>query len=297
MDMKKILQAFDGASTKPVEGSHDMKKFLSVVTESTNRQSVAEQMITQEYSKPKSKQGNGIINKYFESVKKELAEEAQEELSQRKQLIAEKTQRVLEKMQKAEAPKPRNFVAKNAKTGGAGAHKDKKKAAKQGDVKHKGKEIAEVSLGDYRKKAALSKATSQIDKFFGRDDPQKVAHAEKNIARREKGLARADHRLDRTVKAMPKPAPEPIDKERLLARLAQLEREFDPHYEYSDDHRVWSHNKDLDHQIRAIKRQLQSADESMVEGDEDPCWADYHMVGTKKKGGKTVPNCVPNKKG
>jgi len=32
---------------------------------------------------------------------------------------------------------PRNFVAKNAKTSGAGAHKDKKKAAKQGQEKHK----------------------------------------------------------------------------------------------------------------------------------------------------------------
>jgi hypothetical protein len=38
-------------------------------------------------------------------------------------------------------PKPRNFVAKNAKMGGAGQHKDKKKAEKQGDVKHK-KELA-----------------------------------------------------------------------------------------------------------------------------------------------------------
>jgi hypothetical protein len=38
---------------------------------------------------------------------------------------------------KAETPKPRNFVAKNAKMGGAGAHKDKKKADKQGDVKHR----------------------------------------------------------------------------------------------------------------------------------------------------------------
>lgn len=37
---------------------------------------------------------------------------------------------------------PRNFVAKNAKTGGAGAHKDKKKAEKQGKVKHK-KPLAE----------------------------------------------------------------------------------------------------------------------------------------------------------
>jgi hypothetical protein len=41
--------------------------------------------------------------------------------------------------------KPRNFVAKNAiaTTSGAGAHKDKKKALKQGDVKHKGQEFAE----------------------------------------------------------------------------------------------------------------------------------------------------------
>ena len=39
--------------------------------------------------------------------------------------------------------KPRNFVAKNAAatTSGAGAHKDKKKAAKQGDTKHKNKEM------------------------------------------------------------------------------------------------------------------------------------------------------------
>ena len=40
--------------------------------------------------------------------------------------------------------KPRNFVAKNAAatTSGAGSHKDKKKAMKQGDSKHKGKELA-----------------------------------------------------------------------------------------------------------------------------------------------------------
>lgn len=38
---------------------------------------------------------------------------------------------------KVPAEKPRNFVAKNAKMGGAGAHKDKKKAEKQGNAKHK----------------------------------------------------------------------------------------------------------------------------------------------------------------
>jgi hypothetical protein len=41
------------------------------------------------------------------------------------------------------ASKPRNFVAKNQQTAGAGAHKDKKKAEKQGDVKHKAKQYEE----------------------------------------------------------------------------------------------------------------------------------------------------------
>ena len=28
---------------------------------------------------------------------------------------------------------------------------------------------------------------------------------------------------------------------------------------------------------------------------ENPCWKGYEMVGTKNKGGKEVPNCVPIK--
>ena len=43
--------------------------------------------------------------------------------------------------------KPRNFVAKNQKTVGAGAHKDKKRAEKQGDVKHKSKVFDEEAAG------------------------------------------------------------------------------------------------------------------------------------------------------
>ena len=49
------------------------------------------------------------------------------------------------------AEKPRNFVAKNAKMGGAGQHKDKKKAEKQGDVKHKNKEYADEGVLSFLK--------------------------------------------------------------------------------------------------------------------------------------------------
>jgi len=47
-----------------------------------------------------------------------------------------------QKVASIEPSKPRNFVAKNAINTGAGAHKDKKKAMKQGDTKHK-KDYAE----------------------------------------------------------------------------------------------------------------------------------------------------------
>ncbi len=46
------------------------------------------------------------------------------------------------------ASKPRNFVAKNSKTAGAGVHKDKKKAEKQGDFKHKQKQFEDAEPMD-----------------------------------------------------------------------------------------------------------------------------------------------------
>lgn len=34
--------------------------------------------------------------------------------------------------------------------------------------------------------------------------------------------------------------------------------------------------------------------EGLRDPKDNPCWKGYHPVGTKKKNGKTVPNCVPN---
>ena len=48
-----------------------------------------------------------------------------------------------QKVASIEPTKPRNFVAKNAINSGAGVHKDKKKAMKQGDNKHKKADYAE----------------------------------------------------------------------------------------------------------------------------------------------------------
>ena len=131
------------------------------------------------------------------------------------------------KTQKAEAPKPRNFVAKNAINTGAGAHKDKKKAAKQGDVKHKKKDYAmesqvdEISLGDYRKKAAMQKAQSQMGAMFARDPEQKAKDLS-TFNKREKGLNRLKARDEKSRKA---------EQERqladLVARLPELKAEYE----------------------------------------------------------------------
>lgn len=77
------------------------------------------------------------------------------------------------------ASKPRNFVAKNQKTAGAGAHKDKKKAAKQGDVKHKGKveEYGDTAKGQ----KMLSKVQKRaVDRMIKADDKRDAKDAKKN---------------------------------------------------------------------------------------------------------------------
>jgi len=66
----------------------------------------------------------------------------------------EKQEKDMKEAKQPEAPKPRNFVAKNAKTVGAGKHKDAKKATKEvRGQKHKNKEMAEAAMGkvvDYK---------------------------------------------------------------------------------------------------------------------------------------------------
>jgi hypothetical protein len=76
--------------------------------------------------------------------------------------------------------KPRNFVAKNAKMGGAGQHKDKKKAEKQGDVKHKQKtmsmegvalsELSTEKLAQYKKAAGADAKKADAEGDYARGD-------------------------------------------------------------------------------------------------------------------------------
>jgi hypothetical protein len=59
-----------------------------------------------------------------------------------------KIKEIVLEAEKIAQTKPRNFVAKNAVKTGAGAHKDRKKADKQGDVKHKKPVTVDETLVD-----------------------------------------------------------------------------------------------------------------------------------------------------
>ena len=138
MDMKKLLQTLDGSSNKATEGSDDMKKLLQVVTEGknpkTNRLSQAENIVYMNTPKPKPVDLNETPSLFKTYLK--LVEE--EDINQEDNLRLKLSEHLSE-VKSTPAPKPavRNFVAKNSPKSGAGAHEDKKRAAKQGDVKHK----------------------------------------------------------------------------------------------------------------------------------------------------------------
>ena len=211
-----------------------------------------------------------------------------------------------------EPPKQRNPVAKNANAalggGAAGKHKDKKKEAKQGIQKHKGQSLDENDKGDFKRRELeheLGHETRSgevyIDgKYWKTFDTFKQAQ---NVAR---SLERKGKRA--TARMLESKKPKKTAQEKLSAAVERERKKNEP-------------------ATRRAKQELDAAmpSKSLAEGrvcpqcgsskctcppgkckckpvagfkpkmkeDKDPCWDNYKMVGTKKKGGKTVPNCVP----
>jgi hypothetical protein len=107
MDMKKILQAMDGANSKAEVNSSDMKKFLTIVEGKgpLNRSTSAEALTMQHYTEPKKTITNPVLNvqegatpsmigKYFKAVETELAEVASRNKDRARQLAERVIERV-----------------------------------------------------------------------------------------------------------------------------------------------------------------------------------------------------------
>ena len=103
--MKRILQALDGVSTKPVEGANDMKKFLQVVSEGASPHKVAlpVQMAMQHYQQPvepvvQKSHIKTSVRKFFREVEQQTAEHTANEQAHKRQLINQYASTIAERV-------------------------------------------------------------------------------------------------------------------------------------------------------------------------------------------------------
>ena len=274
MDMKRILQAMDGVASKPVEGANDMKKFVSIINEGSNphKVSLPVQMAMQHYQQSeaaqieKKKYVKDGIRKFFREVETQTAEQIAAEQSQKRQLINQYAQVIAERVLMREGKE----TARD-KWSKASAEREKKHAEHE-------KEISKLPV-EKRSGAAIDALEKHLKDVKENEIP--------------------DHSMGFTGGVGPGlQSNEPTESHSAPHHSPEDLGGADAYYGRPADHT----NHDLtDHDdIRAYYHGYRAGedmhdksnyDESLR--NENPCWKGYHPVGTKKKGGKTVPNCVP----
>lgn len=153
--------------------------------------------------------------------------------------------------------------------------------------------LSEISLGTYSKKATMDRAMNQMSAAFGKpEDKEKYL---RKAAVRDKGLARAKTRYDKIRAAADEKArADSLARDRanrgnMEAELANLQKQFDPSFEYSDDYSFWSKQRDIQSKIRSLQNRLSQLDETATAGATS---AGNVGVGAvyKNKAGKTPKN-------
>jgi hypothetical protein len=162
--------------------------------------------------------------------------------------------------------------------------------------------ISEVTLGDYRKKAQLSQAGAGMNKFFNRDDPEKVAAADKTIAKREKGLGRADARLDKYKQQQAVQAKSDaeqrirdkytgVDIDAEIAKLQPALKSAYNDYQYGARN-TWSQGKDEYDRLSAKVRELEYA-KKVLGGEQESASGGATSSGAIAQGrGKGRPDSI-----
>jgi hypothetical protein len=262
MDMKRILQALDHAETKPVVGQDDMKKFLQVVTEGASPHKVAlpVQMAMQHYQQPQAQvtPNKSPIKTSVRKFFREVEVEHTEKLAEKKQLLRQYSQTIADRVLMREF-KERPDDESNF------VYKD----------------------DNPNVKGALTKARTQA---AGTRELSLNETVLNYLATKEgfPNWIEAKKILDES---------EFIDLvQRAVKLIKQLKENEIPGHSMGfkpgpGSPGMQSNTPDGGHlglgEKMSSKKTLKNS---------NPCWTGYHPVGTKKKGGRTVPNCVPTSK-
>jgi hypothetical protein len=247
MDMKKILQAMDGASKAPVRADDEMKRFVSIISEgrgSSNRPTQAEQLVTQHYTKFEQpvveKKSSTSIDKYFKLVEQELTESLKKQQTEKEIKIQRLAERAVKEV------------------GG--------------------------NYGHFSKiKSHLSRAKNPPENIMQMaKDGAKISSKRIHVESDEIDTVTMDIPLFmRLLEYAKEDAKTDMDLHHLVEKAIELSKEDT----LSMDH--------YDSLVGDQKLLPDEVDENLR--TDNPCWKGYKPVGTKKKNGKTVPNCVPKK--
>ena len=332
MDMKKILQALDSVDSKPaVVGVDDMKRFVSVIKESQgplNRLTQAENIavyhtepvqsrktITSPVMNVAADAKPSMIGKYFKTVEQELAE-SYDGTKNRARKIAE---RVVNKSEAVNAKQQAAIaIAKKKKNSISEGYYDLNDPGMQPiDLSskpsfneiivrysqlyyqsHEGEyddeEAAESdAIEQYVAKRFGEKGSAHLQKaaetsFFGRDDkPYGRDSRSSNLGYpNQRG---SDFRTTKAGKMHGQDAK--VMKGKVADRLGKHpEPDLPEQYNYRDIAemaRQGLSNEEIAEQLGF------DLTEGLKDPKDNPCWKNYKPVGTKKKNGRTVPNCVP----
>ena len=320
MDMKRILQAMDGVSTKPVEGANDMKKFLQVITEGANphKVSLPVQMAMQHYQsqevKTPSKPVPGrtsTLQKYFHEAEQEVIAEQAAEKEYKQQILRQYASTIAERVMMKESKQ--DSVEVSAKRAAIkdlvdkdiySNHKDDE--FKNVDDKHhkKTKYLSEKSKTEKQARfmaaaahdpqfAARTGIKQSVAKEFNKADTgtKKLSNAMKHKPKKKvQETEIPDHSMGFTGGVGPGVMPnEGADSEmdrvrryRMMRRISKKTGIGLSDLELATDAEL--HKLYAEHGLQEAAKTLKNS---------NPCWKGYHPVGTKKKGGRTVPNCVP----
>ena len=259
MDMKRILQAMDGVATKPVVGVNDMAKFLTIINEGSNLHKVTlpVQMAMQHYQKPQKE----------------------------KQPIVEKIQPVV----RSSSLRQYYNLVESEQLSKAMKNKKVKENAVSGH--HAGfKPLSGVGMGNY----VVDEAPLDFDKenpvastIHGhKSNPGSIEYRIMRARRQLKELAQMSESNDLlTWETIARHFPElAMNIEEVRHGIEELAKIKKGGGRRSSNVPSGLGETNSIKEANAKKRSLKNS---------NPCWKGYHPVGTKKKGGRTVPNCVP----
>jgi hypothetical protein len=134
------------------------------------------------------------------------------------------------------------------------------------------KKIKEISTGDYYSKAHKGKISAASKMMFADPAKPEVQKAMRDFKNRDAGMKRVSARNQKarqTTADKNRQGALAADKENLPALMAQFQKlrgQYDPNFEYSDDHSFWSKQKDIQQQLSALQKRINNAGGKVSEG-------------------------------